>query len=607
MPSRLTAWLLGAVIAVEALVLYLVFNGGSWLFDDNFYLSLARQYGFGWSWLMNSNFGHFGMAFHAVFSLQNHLMPVDYRWALLVMLVGLCGSIFLLQRVLSMLFAGSWLPLLAAAWFGISVLFIRPLQWWTFGLQAIPTVLFDLLCLYAYLRYQTDRRARWVAVSAGALIGGLLFYEKPAFMVLYIALIRVLFISPSVKPRALWNALRGEWWIWAAYVVVLAVWAVGYKESGANVGSAASPTLTQWLAFFRVGWAETLVPATFGLTFPVSDPVVQTGLTSFQVTVAVCLQVVVVIAVIVSVWRRPSAWRAWACLAALVIISGVLTGIARIGQFGPGVGADLRYWLDFSWLIPVFVCFAFSSRAVFTPVPPSAVLGLRRPRPPVALAVTLAMLGYGAASIANASSFERTWPDHAGRLWEANLERSLAAAARMRATPVVVNNLVPWYITDAIPPFNKLSEILPDYGPSIPVDGPLTGPLRYVDTAGALQPARIADLVSDYTSDRCLSAGTTTLRPTSHRTMPTPAGPYYLLLTYSSSRPIAELVSAYGVAAAGTGAVGPVLADPSIALTPNAHRSIAWLGQTLPERLSIGPATGSGTCVTDVQIVTLKQ
>ena len=54
------------------------------------------------------------------------------------MLALLGGSIYLMERVVSPLFGWRWVALLVAAYFGLSVLFVRPLQWWAGGSQYLP-------------------------------------------------------------------------------------------------------------------------------------------------------------------------------------------------------------------------------------------------------------------------------------------------------------------------------------------------------------------------------------------------------------------------------------------------------------------------------------
>jgi hypothetical protein len=596
--------LLAAVIAVELLALYVVLNGGSWVLDDNLYLELARASGFGWKWLMNSNYGHWAPAHHAVYSLQLHLMPLDYRWALALMLVLIGGSIYLLERVIAMLTGGGWSPLITAACFGVSVLLIRPLQWWVSGLQSFPTIFCDLLVLYAYLRYDGGRSARWVLVSAGAMAVALMFYEKAAFMPLYIVLFRVLLMTEQLRVRIVWGILKRERWLWLTYGVVLMLWAVGYKSHGGGfAGVGGAPTASEWLEFFRVLWVQTLVPAVFGLTMPASNPfVAHPTLSGLQVAVVAVLQVVVVAAILVSVRRKMSAWRAWVFLAVCVLANGALTGAARIGQFGPNVAADLRYWLDFSWLVPLAVVFAFSPRRVFSHQVPTTPRSLPPLRRAIASALLVALLAYGAGSVATAAKLQRQWPGNLARTWETHLEKGLDVAGRARPAPILAENIVPWYILMAdLPPLNQVSFIAPLYGPTFRVDGPVTGKLLTVDPVGNVRPAKIRVLYSD-PLNRCLPTGAKAppLLRRLPRSVSAAPGSYYVLANYRARHPTTlglGVESGIGVA---------THADPSIALAPTAHQSIAWLGTGTPLWIKLTFPRRPGVCLWTLQVVALS-
>ena len=195
--------LLGGIILVELIALYLVLRNNSWVYDDNFFLVLAGQEGFTWHWLTSTQFEHWDLAMHAAYSLQHRIFFFDYRWALIVMLGALGPSIYLFGRVLAMLVGTRWLIIAFTAWFGLNVLWIRPLQWWAAGVRDTSPTRSSIYCpYYGFLRYHTDGTARWIAVSAGALIAGLLFYEKPAYLLIYLVLIRILLMARNLRPPA---------------------------------------------------------------------------------------------------------------------------------------------------------------------------------------------------------------------------------------------------------------------------------------------------------------------------------------------------------------------------------------------------------------------
>ncbi len=191
---------LATILAVTG-VTYVILRNSAWVYDDNLILSLARSAGFSWSWINHPIFQHWDPAMNATYSVLLHLFPLDYRWALLAMLVALGVSMFFFERIIGMVIGRGWVSLALCAWFGLSIIWTRGLQWWACGVQAIPSLLCEIICLYGFLRYFSERRDRWIAVSVGALAVGLLFYEKPALMLVYLALTRTLLMSERFDVR----------------------------------------------------------------------------------------------------------------------------------------------------------------------------------------------------------------------------------------------------------------------------------------------------------------------------------------------------------------------------------------------------------------------
>jgi hypothetical protein len=113
-------WVTVGIILAELVLLYLLLDGGGWVFDDNLAMILAGRSGLNWSWLTAIFFQHWGIGYHFVYSVLHDLMPIDYRWALIVMLGLLGGSMYLLQRIISLLFGAGWVAVIAAAVYGSS-------------------------------------------------------------------------------------------------------------------------------------------------------------------------------------------------------------------------------------------------------------------------------------------------------------------------------------------------------------------------------------------------------------------------------------------------------------------------------------------------------
>ncbi|MGI8412308.1 MAG: hypothetical protein ACR2LV_05350 [Solirubrobacteraceae bacterium] len=601
------------IIALELGVLYLILNGGGWVYDDNFELVNATQSGFNWHWLDSVIIGHWEIGGHLLISAQDALMPLDYRWALVAMLAVLGVSVYLFERTMQMLVGRGWVSLLAAAYLGISVLLVRPLQWWSFGIEALPNVLFDLLVLYAYLRFSQTNSWRWAAASAGAMAVGLLFYEKVGYTFLYLWLLQAFFLAPSLRPRELLRSFWAQRSIWVAYGLVLVLWAIGYKAAGGILQGSlhSAPSLHGWLTYLRVLWFQTLVPALFGLTLPAG------GLSPGQVWLAAGLQLLLVAAIVLSLVRKPSAWRAWISLTVCVAATVALVGQSRIVPIGAAsTGNDPRYLLDFAWLVPLMASLAFSRRERFAlagsgPAPAARGAGVTAPVPAsrwasgLLLSAGLAVILYLSASIVTAAKLQRHWAGHQARVWEQNVQSGLRAIERTGSRPVLADNLVPpEIVAAAFVNYNRISGVVPHYDARAQVDGTLAGPLVMLDADGTVRQARVIGTGEAIRlgSHKCYAAGSHPVQIQARLApWPDPSGePYYLRLRYQlAERGELGLFVDHGHGYPGT-------PDPMLRLVPGAHGAIAWLGDGSLRGLVLQIPSFEQICLEQPQVLTLR-
>jgi hypothetical protein len=596
-------FVLGGLILLVAILRYLPLRGNGWFLDDNLYLILAHANGFTLSWLFNNVFEHFGILYRFSFNVLVHLMPISWRWLLLVDLIMLAASVFLLDRCLRMLLDSTWAPLLLAAAFGLSVLLIEALQWVSSGLQNFPTALGDLLCLYGYLRYLDHPSRRWILLSAAGLAFGLLFFEKGAFMIGYLPLIRILFLAKSLSWRDLRRAAVAEREFWAALIVVLILWVIGLKISHAG-GMFINPSVSEWLTYWRIMWGQTLVPAVFGLHLP------WYGVTHREVVEGIGLEVVTAVAIVVSIWRKRIAWRAWAALVVIVLANGILVAEERIVvlQGSASIAGDTRYLLDFSWLVPLLLAFAFSPAQRFWPQARRLTVKLTLPAPGrprlVALGVLLLAVGYVLASQVNTVALQNGWLGHDALTYEQNLQNGVRANTHNGVEPVIADLETPYEVMGSIyPPYNHISYIAPFYVPRAHVDGPLTGPLVVADVLGDIQPSVThVQETFDYPRHRCeaasASVGLTMLNQIKIR-RPDSAGPFYLLVKYGRTN--APYLQYFG-----TVKDPPAGNDQYIDLANGVGSSIGYMGTSLPTQLFTHIPGHSTVCLHSLAIVTLS-
>ena len=609
----LNVLVLATIFAVTGIA-YFVLRNSAWVYDDNLILVLARNWGFNHYWLDHPIFQHWDPAMNATYSVLVHLFPLDYRWALVTMLAAVGASMFLFERIIGMVIGRGWISLALAAWFGLSISVVRDLQWWASGIQGIPSLLFDLICLYAFLRYFSDRRDRWIVVSVAALAIGLLFYEKPALMLVYLALTRVLLMSQRLAPRSIASTFLRERRLWLSYCAVVVLWGIGYLTSGA-LGSGRNPPVSaiRYLDFFHVMWFDALTPALFGFTIPA------TGESALQILAIVALQVCFLALLVISVRRKPSAWRAWAFIFIAVVLEGLVIAHARAGIFGAAIADDIRYLTDFPWLIAFALCCAFSRDTVLHPrqLQRGPRVQLRIPRRAVPVLIAAVLVAYSAAAIATAARLQSEWPGTPARHWESNVQSAFAAIGGRHMHPVVADNLVPdEIIASPFAPYNRLSSVLPLYVDGVHVDGPLDGPLVALDGEGHVHPAAIAATLPT-TSFREVGPGAVI---PSHRASAAICGqtrstrlqiegrfrsgsigpaPYYLELRYWTRARLA--LRAYEDTGQGYSPAYTI-----VGVGPSAHTSLAFLAPPLPRRIELVGPPHAPLCIEQMNIVTLS-
>lgn len=603
--SRLRAsygWSLAAIITVALVAWYVVLRRGGWAYDDNMWMEQARQYGFTWHWLGLDLFGHWVPGYSATYSLLDQLMPIDWRWMLLVMLGGLGVAMLLFARTMELLVGRGPVPLVAAAYLGVSVLLIRALEWSAQGIQTVPTLVLDLLCLWAYVHYLRERRARWILMSAGAIAVGLLFYEKPFFMPFYLLVLRVLVLEDQPRPRGVIRAIWRERMMWFAYAAVLVVYVAVREAIGASsTGAGPFPAFGQLLNALGLMWSKSFIPALFGFALPSSH------VDTLELIWGCVLELLFVGIVAVSVWRKRSAWRPWAAFAIFLLGTWLLVGVTRVGVEGAQAATDQRYLQDFAWLAPLLVCLAFSRRESLMPQAPDSMhsdslrSSDRRRRFLIPMLTAVVALGYVSASVATAANWEDGWGGVAARAWEQNLQRGLAALQREGGKLTVADNFVPIYVVDtSFVPYSYLSLVLPNYGGRASANGPIVGQLFGVDSAGIVHREHVARVWATFNlTRRCGGTQTTflSIERRIRRALNPAAGPYYARISYSSEG-VAHLPLFVD-----TGAGYPGAPNLLVDAAQGAGHSLAWLGAGAPHGLVLN--SPPYVCLRQIEIITL--
>ena len=361
--------LLGAILLIVAQLAWKAqFLSTLYFRQDDFHdLDLAVDHGFTWKYLTFIGSGHLIIGLRIIAWVLVRVSSTPYNWLLAstVSLVFVAAASIAAYRLLRDLFGERPAILIPLAIYLLSPLTMPDLGIWSSAMESVPLQLATFLALSAHLRYVRTRRWPYLAASAFWMVFGLIFFEKGLVLPLLLFGVTAAYL---VDRRSLlggiFNALRKYWLAWLLYIVL----AIGYlavlaealhtSTSQPKVPISASGVLTFVWELLR----DTFIPGSIGgpwQWFPVAGnsfsfaapPPALVG-----ISIAVLLAIVVV-----SIWLRPVAWRAWLILAVWLAAADMLpVAIGRINTFNPSVlGLETRYVADAMPVLAICVGLAF--------------------------------------------------------------------------------------------------------------------------------------------------------------------------------------------------------------------------------------------------------
>jgi hypothetical protein len=344
--------------------------------------------------------------------------------------------------------------------YGISIVIQTSLQWFSAAVLIVPSTMFGLAGIHAYLCWWRTGRRAWLVWSAIAVGAGLLFYIKALLVPFYILLIRVFLLPPDRDFREAAREVAREWPVWIAYAAPVAGALAAYLFQDTQ-SSVPSLPLSVFRDYFETAWSAGFVPALFGIRLPLN------GDSTFHAFAVAGCQLTLAGLVVLSILRRPSAWRPWALVVLVFLVNAVLA-FPRL-DYGADVGYVLRYFSETLYFGVLVIPFAFAlPRTGWAPAAP-----LVRPRAAVLAPVVAALAIYTVFAWASDAAFTRHWVGRESREWFANVRGDLSALDREGVQPVLLNGGVPsdvlqfWLAPNRYPPANYLSSVLAIFHPGL--------------------------------------------------------------------------------------------------------------------------------------------
>jgi hypothetical protein len=324
--------------------------------DDFLFVAGAGESGFTWDYLTRVHKGHLMPGALALVWVLTTIAP--YSWALVsavtiaLQAAASIGFLVLLRR----LFGDRFGVLAVLAVYVFAPLTVPAMSWWSAALNAVPLQLALVAALAAHIRYVRTGKGRWHGLAWAAV--GMAFSTKGVFIPFVVLGFTSAYLGRGLWPRAILAELRRP--VWWAHGLLLAGYAVLYLL---RRGSAGDDALTGPKAEVVPGLVRRLLGETFP-TGAVGGPLRWGGVTSTggladpaTATVIVSWTMIVALALLTCLYRR-RAWRAWAILAAYVVVADTVpTVIARATQWDL-IGAETRYVADAALIFALCLAFA---------------------------------------------------------------------------------------------------------------------------------------------------------------------------------------------------------------------------------------------------------
>jgi hypothetical protein len=433
--------------------------------DDFYLVERASRDGLGWKYLMWVNAGHLNPVGNLVAWGLTRLSPYDWTLISAVTLALLAGAGLTLLRMLRTLFGDHPGILLLLLIYLLSPLAFPGLSWWTVVLEVLPLEIAMACAVTAHVHYVRTRRRRHIVTALAWLVVGMLATEKGVAVPLLLLAVTSAFLTQGTWRRALLKTLRSYWLLWSLYAVAMigyaALYLVQLKTSSQTPGRPGAGGGIFEFAGTLI--RNTFVPGMLGGPwrwfasggYGVANPPSALAWVAVAVTAAVIL---------VSIWGRLRAWRAWVILAGWVIAVDCLPVLLGRGEILSGrfLGQETRYVMEVPVIAALMIGLAFLP-VVTAAAPPPLAGPVARTSLPMGRASTGAIVGLLTAVLIGS-----IWSFHA---YVANTTsapaRSFFATARLAlagapAGAVIVNAPVPGVVLGGllIGPAGQTSQVL---------------------------------------------------------------------------------------------------------------------------------------------------
>jgi hypothetical protein len=338
-----------ALIVVNVLVRAEIATGGFLAYED-FILgsrSLRSDFG-GFTHEMWNN--HLMPGAMAVIWLVTHLWPVAYWPYALLMLIGQAAVGIAFYRLLRRLLPPGWGVLVPLCLLLFSPLSLEATSWWVVGVNHLPMQLAMVWGIGAQVSYAQTRRRRHLASLGGALVFGLLFFEKSLLIVPLVFIVTACLLVRGGPVRSVIVTVRRYVASWLVLAAISLAYLALYLTLAESAGSRSLAAGQVW-AFVKQALGSALVPGIVGGPWRWLDTGDGTPMAYPPESARWLSGVGILLLVGCTIWRRPTAARAWLIVALYTAMDLALLSATRLEYaYSALVGLLPRYVAD---VVPV--------------------------------------------------------------------------------------------------------------------------------------------------------------------------------------------------------------------------------------------------------------
>ena len=349
-----------------------------WFYQDDLSaMDEASGRRLGWKFLSMPVNDHLVPGYRLVFWLQRNTDPLNYAQTVVVRTLLQTLAIWLLYRLLVLLFGHRPGVLVILALYAVNPLIVANLTWLTTAACLVPAEIAAITALNGHVRYTVSGQLRWAAVSGVALLVGMCFWEKTAIIGGMLPILSLGYLSAGTVGNRL-RQLAGNWRGWlltASPPLLFVAYFLGHHYGG----SARGVKLSDLIGVVRTGWLKTATPALFGGPWHWFDA--GTAYVSWSAPSGLAVvgcQLAFAVLVVAGLLRNgPRSLVGWSLPLLSVAIGTVMVAIGRFFAFGDLVAITMRYSFDFALALALGVALALlpsnpaaiRRRAVALPLP----------------------------------------------------------------------------------------------------------------------------------------------------------------------------------------------------------------------------------------------